>query len=197
MTKENYAPEILQYIPVFYIIWSDDLLSASEINVVEKAISEDNTLKPKDKKQLHTWLDIKNPPKDSLFKSWKQLITNSGIKLVEHETYPLTTLSQKVASHYHKEVPFNEHLKQIEVNLGIQPNHYNHLFDVEIDVAKNSAQYDSKKIDEILKGEHADVIDKFRDILKDTLLSSKIRRDKEDFRNHDQKQVELLDHKGY
>ena len=197
MTKENYAPEILQYIPVFYIIWSDDLLSASEINVVEKAISEDNTLKPKDKKQLHTWLDIKNPPKDSLFKSWKQLITNSGIKLVEHETYPLTTLSQKVASHYHKEVPFNEHLKQIEVNLGIQPNHYNHLFDVEIDVAKNSAQYDSKKIDEILKGEHADVIDKFRAILKDPIFSWKIRRDKEDFRNHVLKQVEFLAHKGY
>ena len=100
MTKENYTAEVLQYIPIFYIIWSDDLLSASEINVVENTIAEDSTLTQSDKKQLRKWLDVKNPPKNQLFKSWKQLIIGSGVKLVEHETYPLTAFSQKVASHY-------------------------------------------------------------------------------------------------
>lgn len=197
MTKENYTTEILQYIPVFYIIWSDDLLSASEINVVEKAILEDNTLATADKKQLLTWLNVKHPPKDELFKSWKQLITNSGIKLVEHEIYPLTVFSQKVASHYHKDIVFNDHIKQIEINLGIQPNHYNHLFDIHIDVAKNLAKYDANKIDKLLKGKHAGVIDKFRSVLNDPIFSWEIQRDKEDFRNHVLKQVEFLADKGY
>ncbi|TLP82279.1 acyl-CoA dehydrogenase [Maribacter sp. ACAM166] len=197
MTKENYTSDILQYIPVFYIIWSDNLLSASEINVVEKAISEDDSLGTEAKKQLRTWLDVKHPPKDQLFKYWKQLIANSGVKLVEHETYPLTAFSQKVASHYHNEISFNDHLKQIEVNLGIQPNHYNHLFDVQIDVTKNSIHYDSNKIDAILKGDNADVVDTFRTVLNDPIFTWRIRRDKEDFRNHVLKQVAFLADKGY
>ncbi len=197
MTKENYAPEVLQYIPFFYIIWSDDLLSASEINVVENAIAEDDSLKPEYKNQLRKWLDVKHPPKDQLFKSWKQLISNSGVKLVEHETYPLTALSQKVASHYHDEIPFNDHLKEIEINLGIQPNHYNHLFDVQVEVSKNSVQYDPDRIDTILKAKHAAVIDKFRADLNDPIFSWDIYRKKEAYRNHVLKQVEFLADKGY
>ena len=197
MTKENYTAEVLQYIAIFYIIWSDDLLSASEINVVENAITEDISLTQSDKKQLRNWLNKKNPPKNQLFKSWKQIITNSGVKLVEYETYPLTAFSQKVASHYHNGIALNDHIKKIEVNLGIQPNHYNHLFDVHIDVDKNSAQYSAIEIDRILKGNHAEVIDNFRQILKDPIFSWKIRRNKEEFRNHVLKQVEFLADKGY
>ena len=197
MTKENYTAEVLQYIAIFYIIWSDDLLSASEINVVENAITEDISLTQSDKKQLRNWLDKKNPPKNQLFKSWKQIITNSGVKLVEYETYPLTAFSQKVASHYHNGFALNDHIQKIEVNLGIQPNHYNHLFEVHIDVDKNSAQYSAIEIDRILKGNHAEVIDNFRQILKDPIFSWKIRRNKEEFRNHVLKQVEFLADKGY
>ena len=197
MTKENYTAEVLQYIAIFYIIWSDDLLSASEINVVENAITEDISLTQSDKKQLRNWLDKKNPPKNQLFKTWKQLITSSGVKLVEHETYPLTALSQKVAAHYHTGITLNDQIKKIEVNLGIQPNHYNHLFDVHIDVDKNSAQYSAIEIDRILKGNDADVIDNFRRILKDPIFTWEVRRNKEEFRNHVLKQVEFLADKGY
>ncbi|MFC3971384.1 acyl-CoA dehydrogenase family protein [Maribacter confluentis] len=197
MTTKQYTAEILQYIPVFYIIWSDDLLSASEINVVEKAIANDDSLNSADKKQLYKWLDVTNPPKDSLFKSWKQLITKSGIKLVEHETYPLTVLSQKITAHYFKDIDFNEQIKHIEINLGIQPNHYNHLFEVQIDVSKNLSQYDATKIDRILKGKHAEVIDQFRSVLKDPLFDWEIHRDKETFRDHVLNQVQFLADKGY
>ena len=197
MQKEIYSPQLLQYIPFFYIIWSDDLLSASEINVVEKAIQEDDTLTKNDRQILHHWLDVKNPPKDELFKSWKQIISHSGIQLVEHETYPLTTLSQKLASHYHQEFPFSDYLKSIEINLGIQPNHYNHLFDVQIPVDQNALQYDAKVIDHLLKGENAAVIDDFRAVLKDPIFDWHIHRDKETYRNHVLEQVQHLAEEGY
>ncbi|APQ17835.1 acyl-CoA dehydrogenase family protein [Maribacter hydrothermalis] len=197
MTKEKYTAEVLQYIPVFYIIWSDDLLSASEINVVENVISEDTSLTKSDKKKLLSWLDVKNPPKNELFKFWKQLILNSGVKLVEQETHPLTVFSQKVASYYHNNVTFNDQIKEIEINLGIQPNHYNHLFEVHIDVDNNSVQYSGKLIDEILKGKQAKVVDRFRNVLKDPIFSWEIYRDKEKFRNHVLEQVSFLAKKGY
>ena len=197
MTKENYTVQVLQYIPVFYIIWSDDLLSASELNVIENAISNDSTLSGDDKKQLKAWMNVKNPPKNELFKSWKQLIINSNVKLVEHETYPLTAFSQKVASHYHNDILFNNQIKEIEINLGIQPNHYNHLFDVHIDLEKKSSQYSAQVIDSILKGKHAEAIDSFRSVLNDPIFSWEVHRNKEEFRNHVLKQVEFLADKGY
>jgi acyl-CoA oxidase len=197
MTKENYTAEVLQYIAVFYIIWSDDLLSASEINVVENAISEDISLTKKDKKILQSWLDVKNPPKNELFKFWKQLITASSVKLVEQETYPLTAFSQKVASYYYNNITFNDQIKKIEINLGIQPNHYNHLFEVHINVEKNSTQYSGKLIDKFLKGKQAIVVDTFRKVLNDPIFTWEIRRDKEKFRNHVLAQVTFLAKKGY
>ncbi len=197
MQKEIYSPQILQYIPFFYIIWSDDLLSASEINVVEKSIQEDDTLTKNDRHILRQWLDVKNPPKDELFKSWKQIISNSCIKLVEHETYPLATLSQKLASYYHDDFPFSNYLKNIEINLGIQPNHYNHLFDVQIPIDQNSLQYDASIIDQLLKGEHANVIDDFRTALKDPIFDWHIHREKESYRNHVLNQVKHLAEEGY
>jgi len=100
MDSNKYSNSILPYIPFFYVIWSDDLLSASEIDVVKTAIKEDNSLPSEDKKQLNSWLDKSNPPKDLEIKKWQQIITNSHAKLIESEAYPLEAFSRKVANFY-------------------------------------------------------------------------------------------------
>ena len=197
MEKETYSPGILQYIPFFYVIWSDDLVSASEVNVVQKAIGHDESLTKEERRQLKALLDVKQPPSDVLLKQWKRTITNSNVKLVESDTYPLATFSQNVVCHYKKVCPFNDHLKHIEVNLGIQPNHYNHLFDVEVEHETTSDYYNAAEIDVILKGKHAEVIDGFRAILDDPLFAWDIHRTKEEFREIVLKQVKFLAEKGY
>ena len=151
MIKQTYPSGILQYIPFFYVIWSDNLLSASEINVVEKAIEQDESLTEDESKTLGSWLDVKHPPADNELKKWKQTLSNSKVKLVESDTYPLATFSQNVVCHYKEVCPFNKSLKHIEVNLGIQPNHYNHLFDVEVVHEATSHFYDASELDIILK----------------------------------------------
>ena len=85
-------------------------------------MQQDENLIDSDRKILSGWLDREKPPSNGELKSWKQLITNSQTRLIESETYPLTTFSQKVASHYNGEATFNKHLATIEINLGIQPN---------------------------------------------------------------------------
>jgi len=197
MVKQTYASGILQYIPFFYVIWSDDLVSASEINVVAKAIEQDDSLSAAEQKTLLTWLDVKNPPANNELKQWKQTISNSQVKLVESDTYPLATFSQNVVCHYKQECPFNEALKHIEINLGIQPNHYNHLFDVEVVHEVTSDYYKASEIDLILKGNHTQVIDAFRDVLKNPIFKWDVHRNKEEFREVVLKQVEFLAEKGY
>lgn len=197
MKKENYPAGILQYIPIFYVIWSDDLLSTSEINVIEKAIKDDSSLEADQKKVLKSWLKVDSPPSSNEFKKWRQLISASKVKLIESETYPLATFSQKVVCTYHEVCPFNEHLKEIEINLGIQPNHYNHLFDVEVVHESSSAYYDASEIDTLLKGEHSAVIDSFRSVLKNPIFDWGVHRNKEEFRELVLNQVKFLAQKGY
>ena len=197
METKKYTSGVLQYIPFFYVIWSDDLLSYSEISVVKKAIEHDDTLTKQDYNYLINLLDKKVPPAYEVLKDWKKVISNSGIKLIESDTYPLSTFSQKMICHHFEDCPFNPHLKDIEINLGIQPNHYNHLFDIETVKEVTSNYYNATKIDALLKGEHAAVIDGFRGVLKDPIFKWDIKRDKDTFRKHVLKQVAFLGKKGY
>lgn len=197
METKQYSAGILQYIPIFYVIWSDDLLSYSEISVVKNAIEKDDTLTKDDLKYLLKCLDRKAPPANEELKHWKQVISNSGIQLVENDTYPLATFSQKMICHHFTDCPFNEYLKDIEINLGIQPNHYNHLFEVEILKEATSTLYNPLEIDTILKGEHAPVVDAFRAVLNDPIFKWTLRRDKASFRTHVLKQVQFLAKEGY
>lgn len=197
MKKKAYSPKILQYIPFFYVIWSDDLVTVSEINVVEKAISNDNSLTAENRKHLISWLNPKHPPENTILKEWKQTISSTNVKLVESDNYPLSTFSQNLVCHYHEACPFNDQLKHIEVNLGIQPNHYGHLFDVDIEHKSTSGYYSASEIDEILKGKHADLVDGFRSVLNNPIFEWDIHRNKEKFRAHVLGQVEFLADKGY
>ena len=197
MNTISYSQGVSQYIPFFYVIWSDDLLSYSEISVIKSAIEGDETLTKEDQDTLLNWLDPKNPPLDEELKNWKKTISNSTVKLVESETYPLATFCQKLVCSYHEQCPFNDHLKDIEINLGIQPNHYKHLFDVEVVENATSNYYESTAIDTILKVEHASVVDGFREVLKDPIFDWSIKRTKDEFRAHVLKQVEFLAQKGY
>lgn len=197
MKTQHYSPGILQYIPFFYVIWSDDLLSYSEISVVNKALEQDKTLTKEDYKYLKAALDKKNPPHNKELKHWKNVISNSNIKLIESDTYPLATFCQKMICHHFSACPFNNHLKEIEINLGIQPNHYNHLFEIEIEKETTSSFYNSNELDEILKGEQASEIDNFRETLKDPIFKWEIKRTKEEHRNHVLQQIKFLAKEGY
>ena len=196
MEIKIYSPGVLQYIPFFYVIWSDDLLSYSETAVVKNAIKQDTTLEKEDYTYLINCLDKDTPPTNQEMKQWKRVISNSGIKLIESETYPLSTFSQKMVCRHYTECPFNPYLKDIEINLGIQPNHYNHLFEIDVEQEITSHFYNPKKIDTLLKGDHAAIVDDFRNILRDPIFEWGIKRTKEEFRAHVLKQVQFLADEG-
>src|SRR5690606_23045104 len=195
MVSTEYPQEILQYIPFLYVIWSDDLLSASEISVVQRTIQEDPSLDGDQRAQLIGWLSPENPPGDGELKGWKQILANSGVKLIESDPYPLTSFSGRLSNSNNG--LGNEQLQHIEINLGIQPNHYNHLFDVEVEHEKTSDLYSADILDSILKGPHAQVMDAFREDLKDPLFQWEIIRDKERHRTKTLAQAKLLAQKGY
>ncbi|GMN12010.1 acyl-CoA dehydrogenase [Croceitalea sp. MTPC9] len=197
MDTANYSNGILPYIPFFYVIWSDDLLSASEIEVVKTAIAKDGSLEESDKKKLSFWLDKTNPPEDSEIKKWQHLITTSNAKLIESEAFPLEGFSRRVANFYCDACSANEQLKAIELNLGIQPNHYNHLFNVEVIQQPYSNYYDGKEIDSLLNEKFKKEIGEFRGFLKNDLFKFEAERNKEKHRDKVLQQVKFLASKGH
>ncbi|WFO18088.1 hypothetical protein M601_011290 [Cellulophaga baltica 4] len=166
MKKNHYTLGVLQYIPFFYVIWSDDLLSASEINIVTTAFKDDETLTTEDQKTLKGWLNKNKKPSSQVLKSWRLTISNAQIKLIEHDAYPLANLAKRLVDRYFSETPINKQLQHIELNLGIQPNHYHHLFDVEVQQEATSAFYNANELDAILKGEFAASVTAFHEVLK-------------------------------
>ncbi|MGD1944871.1 MAG: acyl-CoA dehydrogenase [Croceivirga sp.] len=197
MLKVKYSTRVLPYVPFFYVIWSDDLLSASEVEVIRNAIITDTSLETSDQKQLLSWLDRKNPPKNEEIKSWQQLISQSKATLIESEIHPLESLSRKVTQFYSGEAVPNEHLQQIERNLGIQPNHYNHLFHVEVKHQKYSNRFDAKVLDDILYESEKEDLSDFRTFLRHDIFQWKINRVKEEARQLVLKQVQFLAQSGW
>jgi len=197
MVKTDYSEGILSYIPFFYVIWSDDLLSASEVQVIENAIAKDSSLIAEDKKQLLSWLDKNHPPKNDEIKWWQHLITNSKVTLIESETYPLETLSKKVAEHYTGSSKTNEHLQSIERNLGIQPNHYNHLFNVEVKHQSFSDRYSGKELDRLLYSDNQKVLKEFRAFLSNPIFKWTVLRNKEEARTVVLEQLKFLAQNGW
>lgn len=197
MIQTNYPPGILQYLPFFFVIWSDDLLSTSEIAVVKRTIEEDQNLTETERETLHSWLNREKPPKANEIKSWQRSISNSGIKLIESDAHPLTSFSRKLISTYDADANFNEGLTSIEINLGIQPNHYHHLFQVEVVSKRTSDYYQPQKIDNILKGGYSEEIDSFRNFLNDPIYKWSIINNKEAFRQNVLSQLQHLSKHGY
>ncbi|WP_435654121.1 acyl-CoA dehydrogenase family protein [Cellulophaga baltica] len=197
MKKNHYTLGVLQYIPFFYVIWSDDLLSASEINIVTTAFKDDETLTTEDQKTLKGWLNKNKKPSSQVLKSWRLTISNAQIKLIEHDAYPLANLAKRLVDRYFSETPINKQLQHIELNLGIQPNHYHHLFDVDVQQEATSAFYNANELDAILKGEFAASVTAFHEVLKNPIFNWEIQRNKEKFRATVLQQVKELAKNNY
>lgn len=197
MQKIEFPLDILPYIPFFYVIWSDDLLSASEVQIVTNAITTDTSLSSESKMLLNNWLCKETSPEDEVIKSWQHYILHSDIKLIESNNYPLHDFSIKVAKANGYANNENEVLKSIELNLGIQPNHYRHLFQIEVVFLDNLQQFNAIEIDKFLYSNCYDTITSLRNFLSQKSFNWEHLSLKEKHREKVLKQVKLLAEAGW
>ncbi|WP_335965576.1 acyl-CoA dehydrogenase [Galbibacter sp. PAP.153] len=195
MKTTEYTTNVLKYIPFLYVIWSDDLVSPSEVSIFKKGLDKD-TLSQDEKRSLTSWIDANNPS-DEIMVTWKKMIDEAEVKLVESDPYPLTYFSMRMASNSQSVKNVDESLKFIEINLGIQPNHYHHLFNVKIEAVSSSSFYSAKEIDSFFKGTYAKEVDRFRKKISSDTFHWDIIRDKDIFRAKVLAQVENLAKEGY
>ena len=197
MQTKAYPKGIYPYLTFFYVIWSDDLLSASEIAVVRGVIDQDADLPAADRKQLVSWLDRDHPPQQDEIRQWGHLIASSRALYEAADPYPLAAFSHRVARHYAPELEANPALERIEQNLGIQPNHYRHLFPQASGATVGSAYYDARQLAQILLHPHLETYRQAQTVLGMPEFEFRIQRDKEDHRHRVLEQLKALAAEGF
>lgn len=66
--QEN--PDLFAFLPIFYVAWSDTLLTPTEIKALKDFIENQRWLKQADKEVLLQQLNPASPPSPDVFKSW-------------------------------------------------------------------------------------------------------------------------------
>src|SRR6187455_2624605 len=94
--KQN--PNLYVFLPIFYMVWSDAVLTPSEINTLKALIDQQNWLKEEEKKFLYEQINPSSPPSPDEFRNWldeikkvlnpelvnqKESLVDIGIKLAE------------------------------------------------------------------------------------------------------------------
>lgn len=94
IVKNN--PKLLVFVPLFYTVWSDSILTPSEISVLEGLLTSQEWLSEQERKFLLSKIDPKQPPSFDELNSWKTAIAQ--VTQQSHTKETLVNLGIRLAS---------------------------------------------------------------------------------------------------
>jgi len=94
IVKNN--PKLLVFVPLFYTVWSDSILTPSEISVLEGLLTSQDWLSEQERKFLLSKIDPKQPPSVDELNGWKTAIAQVTQQSQTKET--LVNLGIRLAS---------------------------------------------------------------------------------------------------
>lgn len=155
------------FTPLFYLVWSDDLLTKKEFETLHNFITKQSWLSKEEKQYLVAKIDIKNPPTRENITSWKR-----ELELIVKENPTISSVFDIVKTLANNDPNINSlepHFIKLENDLGV-------LGEEVIDKFKNtsknvtsslhtSSNFEVVKLTAFLDGEQAPIINKVKAIL--------------------------------
>lgn len=173
LVKNN--PQLLVFVPLFYTVWSDSILTPSEVSTLEGLLTSQEWLTETERKFLLTKINPKQPPTFEEFNSWKTAIaevagnsqsgdtlTNLGIRLAALQgNGTITKTLEKI----------KPSLAKIEATLGFISHEavFNFQRGRKTITSEQSTQqnFNVDELTKILDGSQAEIIRKVKTILAD------------------------------
>lgn len=200
---------ILSVLPMIYVGWSDSVLSPSEIKAIQSKIDQMSHLSSDDKSYLKAWMNPMNPPSQKEFKLWASEIKAASEGMDTTTKSSLINLGVEIAK---KGVAGNgsavsdePHLKQSILDLkdsfGLT-HESDALFlskvfpSADTSSITTQASFDIGTMKKVLDGDHAEIRDKVKTLLRDPFFSLVEDRDKEVFRNNTLERLKKLCDQG-
>lgn len=208
-TIAEYSPGVLSLLPLFYVGWSDSVLSPSEMKLIHNKIGSFNFLTKEDKEYLIKYSDPRNPPPPEVFKEWLEAMRDAASNIPLGKKSNLTQLGYEmaqVAIGYKKEEVWRspkvqKALLDIESQLGV--NNYDGLNTMLLQLNKEgleakpiSCSFDVEKMKDILDGKYADIKRKLKKLLRDPAFTYSYEVDKDVQRLNILNQVRMLSQQG-
>ena len=97
IVSQEITPGILTMLPIFYVGWSDSVLSPSEIVLIHDKLSRADYLNQEEKDYLIKYTDPKNPPSQTIFKEWVEVLRENAHDLEGIEKKSLVQLGIEMA----------------------------------------------------------------------------------------------------
>ncbi|CAM4012925.1 acyl-CoA dehydrogenase [Flavobacterium weaverense] len=161
------------FIPLFYLVWSDDLLTEKEFSTLKNFITSQSWLSKKDQELMLSKLDAKNPPSRVVLNSWKAeieavLSLNPTVKSTSEIAILLSDNNQAIK---------NNHIEflKLENDLGFSGDEIIADFSKESNSFTSnqaaSSSFEIEKLTEILDGEQAPIIKKVKSIISQPVFA--------------------------
>jgi acyl-CoA oxidase len=155
------------FIPLFYLVWSDDLLTQKEFTTIQKFINNLAWLSPEEKQQLLSRLDISNPPSRNELTQWKLDIEKS----IQNKT-DIKSIFDIAVALSEKDVDIStlqSDFIKLENDLGILGEEALQNFKTKANSftanSQTNSDFDIQKITDILNGKEAAIINKVKSVI--------------------------------
>jgi len=155
------------FIPLFYLVWSDDLLTQKEFVTIQKFINDLTWLSPEEKQQLLSRVDISNPPGRNELAQWKLDIEKSienkeGIRSIFDIAVALSEKDLDIST-------LKSNFIQLENDLGILGEEALQNFKTKAGSftanSQTNSEFDVQKITALLNGKEAGIINRVKAII--------------------------------
>lgn len=207
--SNEFTPGVLSLLPLFYVGWSDSVLSPTEMKLIHEKLDTLDFLTAEDKTYLIKWTDPLNPPDESTFKKWVNVLKSSAESLPIENKRSLVQLGLEIAtsstSYKNEEIwkspKTKAALQDIETALGVQHENSSELLmqkvsDNPVKDQESTLKIDSDTLRDALDGDQKEVKDRMRKLLRDPIFKYEIIPDKDEYRAKILAQVKELSKQG-
>ena len=159
--------KIKAFIPLLYLVWSDDLLTQKEFSTLQEFITSLVLLSPEQREYLLSKVDITNPPSRNELTQWKSDIEKSikdksSIKSIFDIAVALSDKDLDISG-------LESNFRKLENDLGILGEEVIQNFKTKADSFTASSQtnsdFDIRKITALLDGKEAAIIKKVKSVI--------------------------------
>jgi acyl-CoA oxidase len=206
----NYSPGIISVLPLFYIGWSDSVLSPSEMKTIQDIIGQMDFLDDEERKTLLSWTDRLNPPSQDTFENWLDAIRKHAEKMQISEKVSLVDLGVQMAKEsagVKNEIwdspKTKKSIEQLERALGVSHQlsrlaFYQSLSPDSVSAVTEEHAFDAIGLKQLLDGSNKELKEKVKKLIMDDYFQlSKEVHSKEEKRQWVLERVTELAHQGY
>ena len=192
VVEQEMTPGILSLLPLFYVGWSDSVLSPSEMKVIHQKLDSFSFLSPEEKKYLIRWTDPSSPPDEATFKQWVSVMREHSLSLPDDKKSSLVELGLEIASSQSADQAIRSPetkaaLQEIGDALGVDGQLSSNILLSKINGAGTVGQptdlsFDVSQLKAFLDGDYSTTKDRMRTLLSDPIFAYETEPDKDKFR---------------